>query len=301
MRQLQNSLNEQKFLDLRSTNLLSGTSRAELESLLYDDVPNGDLTTEGLGLARIAGKMTFTARDEMVLAEVESAAALLEMAGCHVSLDVQSGNRIAAGQTILTAQGKGGSLFAASKVAQTLIETWSGVATAARAIVDAAQEASPRIIVGCTRKHVPGTKSFAVRAVRAGGATMHRLGLSETVLVFAQHRAFLHDEPLSALVERLRRAAPEQKLIIEVTSLDEARAAREAGFDVIQIDKLKPEAVAQIVSAIGAGTPRPMISATGGINVGNAGAYAKTGVDMLVTSAPYFGRPCDVKVDIRPA
>jgi molybdenum transport protein len=280
--------------------VLSGASRSELESLLYDDVPNGDLTTEGLGFAHVAGEMTFKARDAMVLAEAESAASLIEMTGCRVSLDVQSGSRLVAGQTILTAQGKAGSLYASWKVAQTLIETWSGVATVARAIVDAAQEVSPRIVVGCTRKHVPGTKSFAVRAIRAGGATVHRLGLSETVLVFSHHRDFLRNEPLPELVRRLRGKAPEQKLIIEVTSLDDARAAAEAGFDVIQIDKLKPAEVAEIVQAISGTGRRPTISAAGGINAGNAAVYAKTGVDLLVTSAPYFGRPCDVKVDIRP-
>jgi len=46
---------------------------------------------------------------------------------------------------------------------------------------------------------------------------VHRLGLSETVLVFPEHLAFLGDEPLPALVARLARAAPEKKLIIEVT------------------------------------------------------------------------------------
>ena len=61
----------------------------------------------------------------------------------------------------------------------------------------------------------PGTKSYAVRAVRAGGAVMHRLGLSETILVFPEHRAFL-TEPLHETVRRLRRAAPEKKLVIEV-------------------------------------------------------------------------------------
>lgn len=276
-------------------------SRTELESLLRDDVPNGDLTTESLGIAHVAGEMIFKARDAMVLAEAESAAALLEMTGCRVLLQTQSGNRLAAGETILTARGDAGSLYAGWKVAQTLIETWSGVATAARAVVDAARQVSPHIVVGCTRKHVPGTKSFAVRAVRAGGATIHRLGLSETVLVFSQHRDFLRDQPLSTLVRRLRSRAPEQKLIIEVTSLDAANAAGEAGFDVIQVDKLAPEKVAEIVSAFAAMGHRPLISATGGINAGNAAAYAKTGVDMLVTSAPYFGRPCDVKVEIAPA
>jgi hypothetical protein len=64
--------------------------------------------------------------------------------------------------------------------------------------------------VACTRKNVPGTKRFAVAAVKAGGAVMHRLGLSETVLVFPEHCAFLGKEPFVGLAEKLRRAAPEK-------------------------------------------------------------------------------------------
>jgi molybdenum transport protein len=64
--------------------------------------------------------------------------------------------------------------------------------------------------VACTSKNVPGTKRFAVAVVKAGGAVMHRLGLSETVLVFPEHCAFLGREPFVGLVEKLRRAAPEK-------------------------------------------------------------------------------------------
>ena len=111
-------------------------------------------------------------------------------------------------------------------MAQTLIETWSGVATDARAIVDAATAVAPHIAVACTRKNVPGTKRFAVAAVKAGGAVMHRLGLSESVLVFPEHRAFLGGVPLSECVEQLRRAAPEKRLVIEVTSFAAALKRR---------------------------------------------------------------------------
>lgn len=276
----------------------TGATRSDLEKLLAEDVPYGDLTTDTLGISDQKGEMTFSARGPMVLAEAESATSLLEMVGCHVSPIAHSGELLAPGDPILTARGPANSLHRGWKVAQTLIEVWSGVATAARAIVDAATAVSPGIVVACTRKNVPGTKSFAVRAIRAGGATLHRLGLSETVLFFPEHRIFLHAEPLAEIAARLRRAAPEKKIIIEATTIENAKAAIEAGFDIIQTEKFSPDQVSELTawmrSAPTAG--RPLIVAAGGINAANAAAYALAGADVIATSAPYIAGPRDVQV-----
>lgn len=77
-------------------------SRSELEKLLADDAPYGDLTTEALGIGTLEAEMAFTARDPMVLAETESAAALLELAGCEVTLQAHSGDRMTPGSVILS-------------------------------------------------------------------------------------------------------------------------------------------------------------------------------------------------------
>uniref|UniRef100_UPI0025BA69D0 ModD protein n=1 Tax=Bradyrhizobium sp. TaxID=376 RepID=UPI0025BA69D0 len=186
---------------------------------------------------------------------------------------------------ILTAHGPASALLRSWKVAQTLIEIWSGVATDARAIVDAASEVAPNIAVACTRKNVPGTKRFAVAAVKAGGAVMHRLGLSETVLVFPEHRAFLGEEMLAESVARLRRAAPEKKLVIEVNTLQEAIVAASVGFDVIQAEKFTPAEIASLVArmAIMAAerSSYPVIAAAGGIHAGNVAAYAMAGANIV--------------------
>ena len=68
-------------------------SRAELEQLLLDDVPYGDLTTAALGIGAAAGSMQFTARDRMVLALAEDAAAIIELAGCKVDLRATQARR----------------------------------------------------------------------------------------------------------------------------------------------------------------------------------------------------------------
>ncbi|MFZ5737955.1 MAG: ModD protein [Pseudomonadota bacterium] len=273
---------------------------AELERLLDDDVPCGDLTTEALGIGAAPGVMKFAARDPMVLALAEDAAAIIRLCGCEVELVASSGDRLSAAAPILTAHGSASGLLRSWKVAQTLIEIWSGVATAARDIVDAARAVSPAIAVACTRKNTPGTKRFAVAAVKAGGATMHRLGLSETVLVFGEHRGFL-DEPLAGTVARLRATLPEKKLITEVSSVDAALAATEAGFDVLQLEKFAPADVAALVQQLAARPSRPVVAVAGGVNAGNAAAYAEAGAQVLVTSAPYTAKPRDVQVRITPA
>lgn len=277
-------------------------SRAELEGLLADDVPYGDLTTDALGIGTDQGLMQFTARDLMVLALAEDAAAMIELTGCRVELHASSGILLNRGALILTAYGPASALLRSWKVAQTLIEIWSGVATDARAIVDAATAVAPNIAVACTRKNVPGTKRFAVAAVKTGGAVMHRLGLSELVLVFPEHRAFMGKEPLVGLVDRLRRAAPEKKLVIEVATLEGAICAAAVGFDVIQAEKFSPAEIASLVARIATVSERsrPVVAAAGGIHGGNVAAYAQAGADVVVTSAPYLARPRDVQVRIEP-
>lgn len=275
----------------------TAASRAELEALLLDDVPYGDLTTEALGIGDTPARMTFAARDPMAVALVEDAAAIIDIAGGSVELTARSGDVLQPGAPILSAHGPAAALLRGWKVAQTLIEIWSGVASTAHDIVTAARVVAPDIVVACTRKHTPGTKRFAVAAVKAGGASMHRLGLSETILVFGEHVA-VAGVGLAEIAARLRRAAPERKLVVEVKAVDEALTAAAAGFDVIQVDKLGPKEIAAIRAGLAREGARPVLAAAGGVNASNAAAYAAAGADVLVTSAPYTARPRDVQVRI---
>jgi molybdenum transport protein len=273
----------------------------ELQRLLAEDVPYGDLTTEALGIGARRGTIQFVARNPMVVAAIEEAAALLGLAGVEVKLHAHAGDVAETGTLLLAGEGAAGGLLRAWKVSQTLVEVWSGVATAARAVVAAARSVRPEAAVACTRKNVPGTKAFAVAAIKAGGAVPHRLGLSETILVFPEHRRFLGDADLAAAARRLRGMAPEKKLVIEVTSVAEGRTAAAAGFDVVQAEKFTPQMIAELASAAGAVSPRPVLAAAGGIDPGNAADFVRAGADLLVTSWPYTARPADVAVAIAPA
>lgn len=267
-----------------------------LDALLAQDVPYGDLTTDSLGLADRPAAMRFSARGAMVLAATEEAARLIEKAGGRVTRFDPSGTAVEAGAVFLEADGPAGALHRAWKVAQTLTEYASGIATRARRIVDAA----PGVTVACTRKNFPGSKDISIKAVMAGGAVMHRMGLSETLLVFPEHRAFLSGPP-EAWIAALRRKAPEKKIVVEAGSVEEAVALAKAGADVIQLEKLPPEAARAVIEATRGLTPAPVVAPAGGVTEANAAAYAAAGCRLLVTSAPFFGQPADVKVTLQPA
>jgi molybdenum transport protein len=225
----------------------------------------------------------------MIVAGVE----LAEASGAAITLDCRSGDRLEAGAVLLSGQGDAAGLHLAWKASQTLVEFLSGIASAARAIVDAVEAVDPNVRVACTRKTFPGGRRLSHLAVRAGGAILHRTGLSETILVFAEHRAFLGDEPLASVASRLRRAAPEKKAAVE-----EAREAIEVGFDVVQLEKFTAEAVQEVAAFARPKARPPLIAAAGGVTASNAAAFVRAGAGLIVTSAPFSAPPRDVAVTL---
>ena len=231
----------------------------------------------------------------------EEAVRLFELAGARAECRRASGTFATAGTELLQAWGSAAALHQAWKLAQTLIEYASGVATTAAAIVGALHEAGINVPVACTRKHFPGTKAIAVKAVLAGGAVMHRLGLSETLLVFPEHRVFFAAGELESRLQELARRCPEKKRVVEVTSVDEALAVARCGVELLQLEKFTLAEVARCKALLTAAGLCPQLAAAGGITAANAVAYVHAGADLLVTSAPFFSRPAEVQVRIFPS
>ena len=263
----------------------------ELFLLLNEDVQYGDLTTKTSGISKQTGRMEFRARQEMVVCAVEEAARLCTLNGATIHSGCHSGQQVSKDFLLMEVHGSAQVLHRVWKTAQVLIEWASGISTSSAAIVHAA---SP-VTVACTRKNVPGTKALSVKAARAGGATMHRLGLSESLLLFPEHLVYLHEAP-AEIVARIRRAEPEKKLVVEVTNFTDAIIWAKAGAEVLQLEKFTPESVAECRSALNSGGQKTLLAAAGGVRADNAAAYVRAGADFLVTSAPYNASPKDVEV-----
>ena len=141
----------------------------------------------------------------------------------------------------------------------------------------------------------PAEASFA-----AGGAVTHRLGLSETLHIFPEHRAFIEAAQQADAVPRLRRMQPEKRVVVEVGSHDDAIAMARAGADVLQLERFTPAQLGGLRAALAGLSLQPMLAPAGGVTLANAVEYARGGADFLVSSAPYFAAPADIRVRIRP-
>ena len=224
-----------------------------------------------------------------MLAGAQVARRVAERLGCEVASCARDGERIAAGETFMVVRGRALDLHAAWKVCLNLFDHLSAVATKTRAMVDAAHEANPRC------------KDLLTSAVMAGGAFPHRLGLSETVLVFDHHLTFFGG--FEAFVEQLpaiKGRCIEKKLFVEADA-ERARVLARAGVDGIQFDKVPVDELAALVKELREIDPRLTLIAAGGINLQNAGAYAACGVDGLATTAPFAAKPLDMSVRMRRA
>ncbi|WP_150268355.1 ModD protein [Paenibacillus tepidiphilus] len=272
-----------------------------IDRIIAEDAPYGDLTTWALDLGGKQGVMRYYSREAAVLCGTEEASRILSKLGAEVHFSLPSGTWTGPGETFLEAAGPAEALHMAWKATQNLLECCSGIASKTKRVVDQVKAVNPAVAVVATRKSFPGTKQLAVKAVLCGGAFPHRLGLSESLLVFAEHIHFLGGlEELVRRIPELKAKLPEKKLIVETDNAETALALCRAGVDAVQFDKLTPEALRAAAASLRAVNPGIGLLAAGGIREENAAEYAATGVDALVTTSLFFAGPADMSVHITP-
>ena len=274
----------------------------ELEALLAEDVPYGDLTTASLGISDQRARITFSTRERpLVVSCMEEAVRLCGLYGLEIDGFVKSGTLIPPKSVFLEAHGEAGNIHRIWKSVQNLLDYAGGIATYTREAVLLARTINPDIVVATTRKTTPFTKKIAIKAVESGGGVAHRLGLSESILVFEYHRVFFPtDEAFGLALMRTKKANPEKKIVMEAENIAQALKFASMGADILQLEKLPLSKLSDAVRILRADYPHITLIATGGISAKNIAEYAATGVDMIVTSSPYNAQPADIKVRIEP-
>lgn len=276
-------------------------SEETLDRFIREDTPYLDLTTAIIDIGQEPGVISFKSRENGVLCGTEEAARILQKLGAQPGFQLPSGTRLNPGQVFLEAEGNAAGLHVAWKVCLNILEYCSGIASRTRTLLDRARTVNEHISILSTRKIFPGTKELAIKAVLAGGGFPHRLGLSETILFFRQHINFISGmEELASRIPQLKEQACEKKIIVEVETLEDALLLAQAGVDGLQFDKVAPEPLKQYVQVIREKYPALLLIGAGGIKESNVLEYAATGVNGIVTTSMYFGRPLDIAVEMRP-
>ncbi len=272
-------------------------------SWIREDVTLLDITTEALGIGG-EGVAELVTREPIVVACTEEAARIYRLVGARSAKVLKgSGSRAISGETLLVARGDASALHAAWRLAQNLVAICSGVATKTRRLVEKARSSGREVCIAATRKSPPGLRRIYAKAVIAGGAVLHRSGLSDSILVFDNHVAFMHGgwRELLTKIRELRGRYPFRKVGVEVHTLKEALEAVKAGAEMIQLERFKPEEVAKAVAELRRANPNVVIAVAGGIDEHNVAEYVRAGPDIIVTTAPYYAKPADVTTRMRRA
>jgi len=273
----------------------------EIDRLIKEDVPYIDLTSWSLGIREQTGRIAYFTREDCVVCGTEEVSKVFERLNIKIEKLVPSGEQINTGKEMISGTGRGCDINMAWKVGQNILDSCSGIATKTYRMVQTVKSVNPSISVLTTRKGFPGTKALATKAIMVGGAMPHRLGLSETVLIFKQHIDYIGGfDALLKMIPGLKVDCLEKKILVETSKFEEAKKLCEAGIDGIQLEKLTVDELTEIVKKLKSNFPHVILLATGGVNEENAAGYAKTGIDGIVTTSLYNANPVDVGVNINP-
>jgi nicotinate-nucleotide pyrophosphorylase (carboxylating) len=271
-------------------------------SALEEDGAFRDVTTQALVPPEQRGRGVFLAKDAGVIAGLPVAAMAFGAIDDEIMLrfTINEGDWVEPGQVFGELDGPLAAILSAERVALNFLQRLSGTATATRALVDAVAGLPVRVVD--TRKTTPGLRMLERYAVRVGGGGNHRYNLSDGILIKDNHIAAGRSRGLDIpqIIAAARAGAPHTlRVEIEVTSYAEAEEALAGGADVVLLDNMSVEEMAQAVRLL---KGKAMTEASGGVTITNIRAVAEAGVDIISSgSVTHSAKALDISLDVESA
>ncbi|MFC1404486.1 MULTISPECIES: carboxylating nicotinate-nucleotide diphosphorylase [Streptacidiphilus] len=279
----------------------AGLDPVEVEDIatlaLAEDLAGGeDVTSVATVPEEAVATADFTAREAGVVAGLRVAEAVLSLVAeeeFSVERHAEDGDRVEAGQVLLSVTTRTRDLLTAERSALNLLCHLSGIATATRAWVDALEGTGA--VVRDTRKTTPGLRALQKYAVRAGGGSNHRMALSDAALVKDNH--VVAAGGVAEAFKAVRDAYPDLAVEVEVDRLDQIQPVLDAGADLILLDNFS---IPELREAVALVAGRAKLESSGGLTLAEARAVGETGVDYLAVGALTHSSPIlDIGLDLR--
>ena len=254
---------------------------------LREDMNAGDLSTESVCPERREAEVQLIAKAEGVIAGLDVFERAFTLLDPRMSFDarVADGDAVKPGQLLGIVRGDARVLLSGERVALNFLQRMSGIATYTRRMAAALEGTKTRLVD--TRKTTPCLRIFEKAAVEAGGGANHRYNLSQAVMLKDNHIDAAGG--IAAAVAGARAHAPFVCTVeVECEDLDMVREALEAGADIIMLDNMTHEQMAEAVALIDG---RAKVEASGNVDAGNIRALADLGVDFISSGALTHSAP----------
>jgi nicotinate-nucleotide pyrophosphorylase (carboxylating) len=267
-------------------------SSADLDALvrraLAEDVGTGDVTTEATVPALARARATITQKAPGVVYGLDAAEATFRALDPGTTFErlVAEGVWREQGGPVLAIAGFARALLTAERTALNFLGRLSGVATLAARYAREIEDLPTQVLD--TRKTTPGLRMLEKAAVAAGGASNHRIGLFDAILIKENHAAAAGG--ITAAIEAARAAAPQLAATLEVEceSLEDVEEAIAAGAPRLLLDNMSTE---QLRAAVTLVAGRARTESSGNVTLRTLRERAETGIDWISIGALTHSAP----------
>jgi nicotinate-nucleotide pyrophosphorylase (carboxylating) len=255
---------------------------------LEEDVGSGDITTQATVAPSARGRAQITQKAPGVIYGLEAAETTFALLDPDVRIErlAPEGVWREEGGPVMSLDGRAQAILTGERTALNFLAHLSGVATMAARAARAVQGTGARVLD--TRKTTPGLRALEKQAVAAGGASNHRAGLYDAILIKENHIAAAGG--IAAAIARARAAAPEaaRTLEVEVSTPEEIDQALAAGAPRLLLDNMDEQ---QLRAAVAQVAGRAELEASGGITLQTLRSRAQTGVESISMGALTHSAP----------
>ncbi|MFC2022272.1 carboxylating nicotinate-nucleotide diphosphorylase [Chloroflexota bacterium] len=272
-----------------------------IDLALNEDIGPGDVTSEALISPELHGKASILVKAKGILAGSEVAKEVFLKVDPSLKVEVltKDGAKVKPGDVIASVSGRVISILKAERVALNFLQRLSGIASQTAQYV--AKTRGFAVTITDTRKTTPGLRLLEKYAVRMGGGQNHRFHLGDGILIKDTHLAALRALGMSLkdIVAKAKQNAPQGlKVEVEVSTIQEALDAAEAGADIIMLDNMNPDEMHRVVSLI---PGQVKTEASGGITLVNVRAAAMAGVNVISIGAlTHSPKALDISLELEP-
>ena len=252
-----------------------------IKTALLEDINYIDVTTDYLIDEDQEGAAQFLAKADGVLCGLDVRLRVFERLQPDFKAEVfkKDGDVLKKGDIIAKVYGKTRTILKGERTALNLIQHMSGIATATNEAVKLVEGTKASIVD--TRKTLPGMRPLQKYAVTVGGGKNHRYNLSDAAMLKDNHVDA--GGGITNAVKKLKsKLGHMTKVELEVRTLDELREALSVDVDVIMLDNMSNEMMAEAVKITDG---KAILEASGGITAETLRGVAETGVDIISIGA----------------
>lgn len=272
-----------------------------IKKAFEEDMPNGDLTTESLGIKEVRGQARLVAKQDLVLSGQEIFEKSIKYIAPDTKIDWQfeDGNGIYKNQVVALLTGNLIEILKAERVALNFIGHLSGIATLTKKYVNCVQHTQTQILD--TRKTTAGFRVLEKKAVVDGGGKNHRINLSQSILIKDNHINAVGGIEIAISRVQISSKHSDRPIEVEVQNLDEVKIAVQKNANCILLDNMDNKTMQDALELI----PKEIqTEASGNMNLERVKEVAELGVTYISVGALTHSPPAadfSLKFDWRSA